>query len=363
MWRKSEVRAAERQPAPSALVRDGASTGAKIQPDSKGCPCKRHSLLLRATAVWFLVGLIQPASPIAQYNMRADLPAGVRNAIVRVSGITGSEIDGGGSGTVIQIHPVAHGWWLCVLTADHVVGFSERWAIGFGNGGYATGTRTGEFTANIMYRGPVTIGDARADIALLGVFVADMNGNGQLDEIPEITPLSVAEPPHYYIVAAGYGWWGYPGDPRRYNTLQTYGLFENGRNTWDNPDSVEYEDITHPRGQRYFYQRLRANLDFFPWWDWPPSEGEAMVLPGDSGGPTLQFDEYGTRRWFLTGVHSVGQGGESFVQEGAMWADVHAGHYQNWINQACDTIPEPGSLCALALGTLSLLVCRRRNRA
>lgn len=154
------------------------------------CRSRRSYWLLFGISASLLSSTL-PGFSIAQQNTRVNLPADIRNAIVRIGIDDGS---GAGSGTVIHVKPAAGGWWLCVLTADHVVGDAQTWSIGFREGGIPRDREDYdrlEFRATRMFRGPQNNNDNTwVDLAMLGVFIRDANGDGQLDEIPNI-PLSI----------------------------------------------------------------------------------------------------------------------------------------------------------------------------
>lgn len=167
--------------------------------------CRTGRLILVSLGITasFLISTL-PGFSIAQQNTRVNLPADIRNAIVRVAG----DGLGPGSGTVIRVKPGNNGWWLCVLTADHVVSNRANWWIGFGNGG----PPVGEHAAAIRIRGALNNDGTRVDLAMLGVFIRDANGDGQLDEIPNIPrSITIGAPPNDNLVAAGYGYQGRRG--------------------------------------------------------------------------------------------------------------------------------------------------------
>lgn len=324
--------------------------------------CRSRRLILVSLGIpASLLSSTLPGFSIAQENTRVNLPADIRNAIVRI-GITGiNDRLYGGSGTVIHVKPADGGWWLCVLTADHVVGNARTLSTGFRGGGFPRDREDYdrlEFRATRVIRGPYNNNDNTwVDLAMLGVLIRDANGNGQLDEIPNIpNHIAIAAPPNNNLVAAGYGDQGRRGQLNGvtgYFIVHQYGTFENGRNTWRNAAGEAYAL------GRYRFTALRTTLDF------TDNSGDAYILSGDSGGPSLQLNG---NDWILTGVHSGsqgvdidGDGVDDFVAQGFLSTDVRLANYTNWINNACAAVPEPFSLTALCTGLLGLLLRRRKH--
>lgn len=341
----------------------GSATSACAQPVLESGARKRSQRLFLAIASYFLSVLL-PGFSVAEYNSVGppiSLSTRIRNAIVRV-GAEGGQV--GGTGTVIHVKTAPNGWWLCVLTADHVVAHRSNWAVGFGNGSIPNGTGSYEFGASVMFRGPQLPNGAWVDLAMLGVFVADINGNGEMDEIPEMTPIPVGDPNDlaYYVVVAGYGQRGDVNE-RSYTIINEYGIFVYGVNFWENPNGEHGEVYDGNTGKLYQYLALRADLDFYP--DQPPIRiGDAHILPGDSGGPSLQGLYNGQEwEWYVTGVHSASQFDRerNRVLEGSSWWDVHTWAYRNWIAQSCEAVPEPSSVGVLLLGALGLIAYRCRG--
>lgn len=314
---------------------------------------KGELLLRRIPFALLAFSFVSGAWPIARHPGDIGVPVGLINATVRVRAIG----FGLGTGTVIDVKPDASGpgGWLCVLTADHVVGHgTDGWQVGFGNG---TGAGPWQYNAPLMFRGPFDpAGGTWVDLALLGVRVND------LTTLPALTMPTPAAPVTPGVIQKGFGDTGTIGAPREYDIVAGFGTYRNGRNTID---ATPIKEIGDPAtGKNYRYVSLEGDLDFFPPAPgaWPPDAGESHFLSGDSGGPTVQQDP-SSGQWLLVGVHSASQTnvGYTRVVEGSLWWDVRVGSYLNWVESSCAAVPEPASLVAVLAGVLSVMVGRRRR--
>lgn len=321
---------------------------------------KRLAMLSLCVAA-SLVGLTQPAFSLAEQNMSEQrLPNSIRNAIVRVGGLI---LDEYGTGIVIKRKRDRQGTggWLCVLTADHVLARTSdedrHWYIGFLDGDVPEyGER--DYRASIRIRHRDARGK-RADLAILGVYIPDFS---RIPEIPDSIPIAapIAE---VHLVACGYGWHGTRQQrPNRYVVHDSFGTFRNGKNYWEDTNGATHTFTQHEI--TYEYSSIKFDLDF-------PDEnrGEAHVLPGDSGGPSLQLSN---GNWVLTGIHSSGsrlvdannngvEDDGDYAEEGHFSIDVRLIDYIEWINASCNAVPEPFSLTALCTGLLGLALCRRKQ--
>ena len=321
---------------------------------------KRFAVLLLSVAVG-LGGLTQPAFSLGVQNTEVNLPANIRNAIVRIGGIL---LDDYGTGIVIRRKrdPQGNGGWLCVLTASHVLADisdeNRDWFIGFLNGDVPKDGE-GNYRASICIRHRDAQGK-RADLMILGVYIRDF---ATIPEIPDSIPIA-APIPDEDLVACGYGWRGQRQTaPNRYVVHEEFGTFRNGKNRWKDARGMPFR--TTERGNDNEFESIGITFDLgFPSAD----KGEAHVLPGDSGGPSLQFSD---GKWKLIGIHSTStplvDANENGVEdsgdhalEGHESIDVRLINYIDWINASCNAVPEPFSLTALSAGLLGLLLKRRR---
>ena len=320
---------------------------------------KRFTLLPLCVVI-SLLGTMRPAFSIAEQNTMVNLPADIRNAIVRIGVPLPNGVKEYGTGIVIRKKPDQNGTggWLCVLTADHVVASKDSgWYIAFGDGDVPIG-RLEDYEATIRIRHPVDALGRRVDLAILGVYVQD------LTSIPNIpNNITIGAPPNENLVACGYGWAGTrPQNANYYVVTEEFGTFRNGTNTWENLNGTPLQWASSL--QTYNFISLQFDLDFD---QGGPNTGEAFVLTGDSGGPSLQFVN---NAWVLTGIHSASQrlfdannSGEEdtgdHARAGFLSVDVRLANYINWINASCAAVPEPFSLTALSAGLLGLLLKRR----
>jgi len=287
-------------------------------------------------------------------DRNAELPAKIEKAIVRVDN---------GSGIVLKVRPDRRGGaWLCVLTADHV-GNNAR-AIGFGNGRVANGDGANEFRVRATFRGPVIRHEGRevrVDLAVLSVYVDNLaqllTGLG----IREFQEIEIGElAPDRDVTLAGYGAYAeLDGIRRLYSIINEFGTYRSGTNR----ATVGRRPVFNRDRTRAFLP-LQGDLTLSPPRDQAliATSGDAYVLSGDSGGPTLQ--KVGDN-WLLMGIHSFAElhpdpdtrEPDAVVHENGVWTDVYTHQYRRWITNKCmAAVPEPASMMIL----LSLLPLARK---
>ncbi len=332
---------------------------------------KRQNRWIVGSSALVAALLYSHAYALARHPNDVPIPDPIRNAIVRVATHRADEI-GWGTGTIIDVKRVDAGIWLCVLTADHVVvGYRSVW-IGFGNGGLPGRGGALEYQAdrNMIFRGPENADGTRVDLAVLGVFIPA----NDLNRLPNFNPVPLgAGQQNLGVVQAGYG---LPGridndvpdayvvegilpdgdlDDRKYGTL---------RSGNESVDATRDAGWSNNRGT-WRFNALWYSLSFRRnnAGDWPPIEGDAYILAGDSGGPSFDAE------WNLVGVHSASRAevrlpdGRWVVRSGFGGLDVNVGAYNAWIQRQCALVPEPASLLALAVGIAGLLTRRRPKRS
>lgn len=327
----------------------------------------RLRAVLAGVLVAFLANSSQAGVPDEQL-----LPKGTLDSVVRVltpgGNGSGSVIDKkvqyDGQGNVI-------GYWLCVLTANHVVKNEEGIEIAFNNFG---NPNEGPYDAWIVAEGRNKQFGSPSnpefpDLAILGVKIV-----GQNPFIDNLVPLTVIDDTNVQVGSrfsvVGYGNTGVLTDingdhvPDGYLEIRgTYGNRRWGNNIFDYKIKDTWGQWSH---QAWEYD-LSGPI--------PPIIGEGFPLRGDSGGPLLvqypvDVPIYGqfppvTRPAFTDGlVGVVSRGAAGFVRWGDREYDVRiTPEYKAWIDYECMNVPEPASLAALALGSLALLARRRRRKA
>lgn len=328
------------------------------------------------------VGSVMAAAPmksfgLADFNTPGVLPAGLENAVVRVSATGG----GPGTGTIISITPDNSGGNVyCVLTADHVLrdaanpgGLPASVSIGFGS---VAGTAAGNFPYSTTNTATQVKLDAPVDLAVFSIDIP----KAQLGNLPVITAATVTAPVipatgTSPIIQAGYGDQATVGvgapfaaGQAYYESQAQYGTYASGMNTIS---------LASPFGRYangiYAFSALQGIPTFTLDASGNPLSATSYVLSGDSGGPT--FQTFSNGKIGLIGVHSASTpgaalpGGQEAVSgSGAyQWTDVNASVYNAWINTNCTAVdaaavPEPAALALMAIGGAALLLVQRKRQ-
>lgn len=342
--------------------------------------------LLRVGTSVIALALATFARPIApELNLVDNLntngvirAADIFNPVVRISSPDPDPDNAGaysvGSGSVFdkvtkRINNVDH-YFLCVLTADHVIagnpGGDNRidfmnYFLDDGNGVPPSGPLGGTWSAFVLGRGLEGVNGDCPDIAVLGVEV----GLAQYNAVhtPGVVGYNSSDGGRFSLL--GYGNTGTRVVDGTGNTLGyveddlTYGTkrFLNGTSHQDRlADSDDPDEVV------YYYDALFWNVGV---------TAMGTAWHGDSGGPLFYSNlnrvsansndmAYAT---FIGGVLTGGTfteiGNRNVAYNGAdNWA-VDLSNYQGWIREKCRAVPEPASIAALSLGVLVLLRRRR----
>jgi hypothetical protein len=164
--------------------------------------------------------------------------------------------------------------------------------------------------------------------------------------LPDLRPFDIGEPIRDGLLLAGYGNTGRVDDPegaREYVVADEFGTYRNGH-------AAEIATVTSPvytgGDTTYQFVALQNTLQFMPG-SGEIRFGEGHILPGDSGGPSLQWTVDGQFDWWplLVGIHAASERSPigPWVSEGARGWDVRVANYLDWINPACDGSIAPPS--------------------
>lgn len=294
-----------------------------------------------------------------------DMPEGIRNSVVRIRtsyAANGVETLTFGSGVVLRAmrDEGADTGWLCVLTSAHETLFPEgvflrRHAVGFGSGGerdFPLFSRENRF-----FPFPRRGNENRVDLAILGIRVTDWNS-----QVPRVlTPPTLAGEARGDVIHAGYGATGRVDlENREYIiTRDPFGTFRSGTNIVDSV--VDHTTDIHRRtGERFSYRALQSDMDFRLDGKGMPIAADSHSLNGDSGGPTFQVQD---GQWRLVGIMGESeQTARGTIIEGADMWDVRVATYEEWITATCNSVPEPGTLCALFAGVGAVLLRKGKGR-
>jgi hypothetical protein len=282
--------------------------------------------------------------------------------------------DAGGTGATCSGSPIAGGGYL--LTAAHCLRDT------YDNGNWLAQTATVEIFGSQPYSAQVdasqwfwhekwtgSILDGY-DLALIRLptaaptsFEIDRFGAGD-DGIGTRFPLSV--------LVAGYGLGGQGAqDPGTYpagmlrvgsNHYDAFGSVPGSTYLFDfDDDSVAHNALGLPgwsddgQGGKA-YHRVDWNFDGVSAW------GEAMIAPGDSGGPSL------VEGFIVTGVHSFysalaefDSDGQLNSSHGEIGVDTRVAFFAPWIDQHTSPVPELPSALLMLPGTALLLGLRRQR--
>ncbi|MBS1715544.1 MAG: hypothetical protein JST30_14545 [Armatimonadetes bacterium] len=296
------------------------------------------------------------ASPLARWikgDKRGDLKTNapvdekVRNCIVRVGKpylfFRDKPVGPISTGTVIRAVDLGEnkGVDLWVLTADHVARpVKDRKFLGVYIGFGDDVAEYPKFKAkDVIYGDKIKnpVGGKPIDVAVLIVHV-DKN-----TDVPALAPPKIAEvDKDKPLVLAGYG--RAASEFNNDDTEQWYqidrsikfGTLRIGLDTLDERKAnVQVDsDIDHPI--TYLFDALVGSLQFQRGFVPPDNKvrtevsGDAYVLSGDSGGPTLQQKG---EDWVLVGVHSQSnkEDGKNRVYSGYSWDDVDLFKYKTEI--------------------------------
>lgn len=288
-----------------------------------------------------------------------------------------------GTGSVFGKKRLGDDYWLCVLTADHVVRGSRFIDVGFENE-IVGGARGPEFRASQIYLGGnANIQDPddpqkvhNPDIAVVGVKV-DLAVFNKANEYALADRHSLDRGRFSDV---GYGntgirfvdqngnWLGYDRVGNSYGTKR----FANGQ-TGSASVNGDYGGRYHGVYFDWTFEKP-TNADDF-------TRGYGVAFDGDSGSP--YFASRDTAIDLATGQDPDPNGINVVVKTEFQMAVHHGrppgnpltpklfGHqgratelvpiYRDWAYEKCAMVPEPGTLAALGLGALAL-ARRRRNR-
>ncbi|GBC94183.1 hypothetical protein HRbin15_02691 [bacterium HR15] len=268
-----------------------------------------------------------------------------------------------GTGYVIDRKQVGNDFWLCVLTANHVVATQQsgfRWdpddqlTIGFGNlgGNDPAFTTRKVFTVRDSVIGndlhAQLLGNDIPDLAVIGVRVNQQIWNrvSPYELHPAVSDTT--------FTIVGYGNTDAPG-ARFISQPHTFGI-----KRFANNSVLQIFNGPSPYLPAFF-------MGAFIKWDLTDPggvEGEGVTFGGDSGSPYF-FSEPSDVNGIPVftnksiGVHHGGR--NRYLNGDKGHATALTGNYINWINAKCELVPEPGSLLILLGGSgWALLLYRRR---
>jgi hypothetical protein len=285
-----------------------------------------------------------------------------------------------GTGAVFSKRQIGQDFWLCVLTANHVValepnGFrynpAHRVTIAFGN----RGGNDPSFDTRLVFTAAdsVAANDPHAnffggdlpDLAVIGVRVSQQI----FQQVPAYS-LSVAPPGHYReFTIVGYGVTG--SRVFENNNFIGYTVIDPG---------IENTSEIKRFANNAVKQRFRGNSPAGPLfkgafieWDLTIGAGavpgEGVAFPGDSGAPyfasawneiEIDGNQIPIRTDAILAVHHGGQ--DSYRNGDLGWGTELIQGYRQWIEAKCALVPEPGSLLVLLSGSGWVLLLYRRRR-
>jgi hypothetical protein len=286
--------------------------------------------------------------------------------------------DFSGTGTVIGRRQIGNDYWLCVLTANHVVAFPENnyryngapLTIAFGN----RGGNDPQFNTRIVFTATDSVnnpadphrgffGGDLPDLAVIGVQV-----NRDIYNRVPVYSLSAAPPGHYTdFTIVGYGDTG----RRDLDANNNFIGYTRQLNT------SEIKRFANNAVKRRFHGNSLALPLFFrgAFIEWDLSiragavPGEGVTFPGDSGAPyfasawdVIEIDgnQIPIRTDAILAVHHSGL--DTYRNEDSGDGTELIEGYRQWIMAKCDLVPEPGSLLVLLSGSGWVLLLYRRRR-
>jgi hypothetical protein len=279
-----------------------------------------------------------------------------------------------GTGAVIHKRHIrrqnADEYWLCVLTANHVVARVENNYEYQGEGviiAFGDLSRV-EYSENASMVFAVRSNRPDPDGNLLGGHVPDLAVIGvkvNRDIFNRVQPYLLVVPPSDLFTIVGYG--------------------RTGRRDTDNGRFTGYTEVEGTDGSKRFANNIILGIDWFnqpgtPFrfvaieWDLTIGPGavpgEGVAFRGDSGAPyfTVGWDEInigGNQIPIATdgimGVHTWVYRQYTHAREIARGVALIDG-YRRWIHAKCALVPEPGSLLVLLSGSGWVLLLYRRRR-